>query len=113
MLRATLSTSARTCFMASDCPAMRLSATLGGAAGGVAGGGVTGGDERTEAGASRVAATAGPARIAVSSAASAPGCSERSVGKLDGSVLGAVEGPRPRADATTARNCFKSTGLVR
>ena len=87
MLRATLSTSARTCCIAAEWPAMRVSAWLTGAAG------------ACTAGARRAAATAG-----------AP--------LSDGSVAGSIVGPpvppgRPSADATTARNCFRSTGLVR
>ena len=85
MLRATFSTSERTCCIAIDWPAMRASAALTGAGGG--------------AGAARgVRGVAGPR------------CSD---GNVVGSTVGAAAPPRPSAEATTPRNCFRSTGLVR
>jgi hypothetical protein len=68
------------------------------------------------AGASPAVAALAAVSVSLCAAAWADGSaarSARSVGKLDGTVIGAVAGPRPNADATTARNCFKSTGLVR
>ena len=85
MLRATLSTSARTCCMAAEWPAMRRSALLTGAAGAAAGRG----------------ARRGCGGVPFSD------------GSVDGSMVGTVAPPRPSAEATTARNCFRSTGLVR
>ena len=86
MLRATFSTSERTCCIALESPAMRPSAGLrGGGAGG---------------GAGRAAAAATPADAV------------RKAG-WPGRPSGAGAPPRPSAEATTARNCFRSTGLVR
>ena len=87
MLRATLSTSARTCCMAGDWPAMRFMAWLVGMAGGAA---------------SRTAARGAPA-----------GAAPWLEGRLDGTTVGDAAGARPSAEATTARNCFRSTGFVR
>ncbi len=89
MLRATLSTSVRTSCIADDVPAMRASAWLTGAAGGAAGG------------------RAGRAGALTPLAASF------SEGRLEGTIVGTVDGARPSADATTAWNCLRSTGLVR
>ena len=86
MLRATFSTSERTCCIATDCPAMRASAGLvgaGRAAGSTARAGRGGADAR---------------------------CSE---GSVVGSTVGAPVPPRPSAEATTPRNCLRSTGFVR
>jgi len=87
MLRATFSTSERTCCIAVELPAMRPSAWLTGSAG--AGAAATG----------RGGRGGGIARC----------CSD---GRLAGSTVGPPP-PRPRAEATTPRNCFRSTGLVR
>ena len=87
MLRATFSISERTCCIASDWPAMRPSAALAGAGG---------------------AACAAAARAARGGAAA-----RLSDGSVAGSTVGAPLPPRPSADATTPRNCFRSTGLVR
>ncbi len=91
MLRATFSTSARTCCIASELPAMRASAP-GGAAG--AGGGTT--PDSTTRGAGFAA------RDAL--------CDD---GSWSGCTVGPVAAPRPSAEATTLRNSFRSTGLVR
>jgi hypothetical protein len=34
-------------------------------------------------------------------------------GRLDGTMVGTVDGRAASAEATTARNCFRSTGFVR
>ena len=84
MLRATFSTSERTCCIAIDWPAMRPSAALTGAGAG---------------GATRAGRGGAAMR-----------CSD---GSVVGSTVGAPLPPRPSAEATTPRNCFRSTGLVR
>ena len=86
MLRATFSTSERTCCIAIDWPAMRPSAAL------------------TGAGVGAGAAARGARGV------DAPRCSD---GSVVGSTVGAPLPPRPSAEATTPRNCFRSTGLVR
>src|SRR4029450_13486790 len=80
MLRATWSTSVRTSCIATDVPAMRDSAWLTGAAGGQGGAAGRGARTGTEPGASF------------------------SDGRLEGTIVGTVDGARPSAYATTARN---------
>ena len=86
MLRATFSTSERTCCIAIDSPAMRPSAALAGA-------GARRAPAARGARARRRAALLGRQRRRIDRRRAAP--------------------PRPSAEATTARNCFRSTGLVR
>ena len=85
MLRATFSTSERTCCIAVELPAMRPSAWLTGAA--------------AAAGTGRGARGGGTERC-------------NSEGRLVGSTVGPPP-PRPSAEATTPRNCLRSTGFVR
>src|SRR5688572_24234783 len=78
-------TSERTCCIAIELPAMRLRAAL-------------------------VGAGAGTTTLAGGRGGAPPlRCSD---GRLDGSTVGPPP-PRPSADATTPRNCLRSTGLVR